>query len=269
VTVTDDASRTVTIDRKPARIVSLAPANTEIVTAIGVPLGELVGVTTYDDYPASVKSLPKMGDFMNPNLEAITAARPDVILITGGIQNDVLGKLLGTGAKVVVIDPKTLDGLYRSIQMLGKVTGRGPGAASVVAGMRAAVSSIGARVATKGPTRVFMEIGYNPLFTVGKGTLIDDMLTAAGGANVVDGAGYVPYSAEQVIKDDPVVYFATRGGMGDPGAISGRPGFDKITAVKNGSVVVLEDNLVSRPGPRVVEGIEAMARAMHPYAFKQ
>ena len=269
VTVTDDASRSVTIEKQPTRIVSLAPANTEIVTAIGVPISKLVGVTTYDDYPTNVKSLPKMGDFMNPNIEAVTAAKPDLVLITGGIQNDVLGKLQNTGAKVVVVDPKTLDGLYESIGIVGKVTGETGGADQVVSDMMSAVDQIRTKLGDAKPTRVFMEIGFNPLFTVGKGTLIDDMIKAAGGANVVTQSGYVPYSVEKVIKDDPSVYFATHGGMGDPGAIAKRSGYSKIAAVKNGRVVILDDNLVSRPGPRVVEGIESMARALHPEAFKQ
>ncbi len=269
VTVTDDATRSVTIATKPARIVSLAPANTEIVTAIGVPLSELVGVTTYDDYPPSVKSLPRVGDFMTPNIEAITAAKPDVILVTGGIQNDVLGKLEGTGAKVVVVDPKTLEGLYASILTVGEVTGETGGAEKVVADMKAKIAATAGAVASRPPTKTFIEIGFNPLFTAGSGTLLDDLIRAAGGANIVRQAGYVPYSVEQLLKEDPTVYLATKGGNGTPGSIASRSGYDKLAAVKNGRVFILDDNLVSRPGPRVVLGVEAIARALHPDAFKQ
>jgi iron complex transport system substrate-binding protein len=268
VTVTDDASRTVTIGKKPSRIVSLAPSDTEIATAIGVPLAQLVGVTTYDDYPAGVKALPKVGDFMTPNIEAITAARPDLILITGGVQKDVLGKLERTGAKVVVVDPRTLDGLYRSIGAVGEVTGHRLGADSVVARMKSDIASIAVKAGAARRTKAFVEIGFNPLFTVGAGTLMDDMLAAAGGKNVVVQSGYVPYSVEQLVKDDPAVYFATSGGNGDPGAIAKRPGYGRVTAIKDGRVAILDDNLVSRPGPRVVLGIEAMAKALHPDAFK-
>ena len=268
VTVTDDASRSVTIDRKPARIVSLAPANTEIVTAIGVPLGNLVGVTTFDDYPASVKGLPKMGDFTNPNIEAITAAKPDVILVTGGVQADLLAKLQSTGAKVVVVDPKTLDGVYASIANVGKATGETAGADRTVADMKAKVAEIASKVGTATPTTAFMEVGYNPIYTAGPGTLVDDLIKAAGGTNVVKQGGYVPYSAEQLLKDDLAVYLAMKGTESDPGVIDGRPGYAKLAAVKNGRVVILDDNLVSRPGPRIVLGIEAIARALHPDAFK-
>jgi iron complex transport system substrate-binding protein len=268
VTITDDASRSVTIARQPARVVSLAPANTEIVTAIGVPLSRLVGVTTLDDYPATVKALPKVGDFANPNIEAITAAKPDLILITGGVQGDVLAKLENTGAQVVVVDPQTLDELFASIATVGKATGEVAGADKVVAGMKAALAAIAARIGTAAPATAFMEVGYNPIYTAGPGTLTEDLIKAAGGVNVVKQSGYVPYSAEQLLKDDPAVYFAMKGTESDPGVIDKRPGYAQLSAVKNGRVVVLEDNLVARPGPRIVLGIEAMARALHPDAFK-
>jgi iron complex transport system substrate-binding protein len=268
VTITDDASRTVTIAKAPARIVSLAPANTEVLFASGVPTSAIVGVTTFDDYPPGVKSLPKVGDFMNPNIEAITAARPDLILATGGVQQDVIAKLEATGAKVVVIDPKSLDGLYVSIAKVGKVTGHAEGAFGLVDWMQAAIEAISSKVATEAPTTTFLEVGYNPLYTAGSGTLIDDLIAAAGGANVVKQSGYVPYSVEALLKADPKVYLAVKGTSGDPGAIAARPGFDKLTAVKEGRIVILDDNLVTRPGPRVVLGVEAIAKALHPDAFK-
>lgn len=268
VTVTDDASRTVTIPAKPARIVSLAPANTEILFASGVPTAAIVGVTTFDDYPAEVKSLPKVGDFMNPNIEAITAARPDVILATGGVQGDVIAKLEATGAKVVVVDPKTLPGLYSSIGLIGRVTGETGGSGRLIAEMKSEIAAVGAKIAFEEPTSAFMEVGWDPLYTAGRVTLIDDLLTAAGGANTVKQTGYVPYSVEQLLKDDPAVYLAVKGTQSTPGRVAERAGYDRLRAVRGGHVVVLDDNLITRPGPRVVLGIREMAEALHPDAFK-
>ena len=109
VTITDDASRTVTVKAEPQRIVSLAPANTEIAFALG--LGDkVVGVTTYDDYPAEVTSIAKVGDFASPNIEAIAAAKPDLVLATSGVQADMVTKLEELGATVVVIDPQNIAG---------------------------------------------------------------------------------------------------------------------------------------------------------------
>jgi len=268
VTVTDDASRTVTVKEEPKRIVSLAPANTEILAALGLE-NRLVGVTTYDDYPPSVKDIPKVGDFVNPNIEAIGAAKPDLIVATTGVQADVLKKLEDLGAVVIAIDPKTLDGLYADIEKLGDATGKAVAAGDLVGSMQDEIDEIRSAVSSEKPVRAFVEIGQNPLFTVGSGTLIDEMLRAAGGTNGGAQPGYVAYSLEQLVKDDPQVYMATMGTMSDPSDLAKRAGYDKLSAVKADRVYLLEDNLVTRPGPRIVEGIRSMAIDMHPDAFKQ
>jgi iron complex transport system substrate-binding protein len=266
VTITDDASRTVTVKAEPQRIVSLAPANTEMAFALG--LGDkVVGVTTYDDYPAQVASIAKVGDFASPNLEAIAAARPDLVLATSGVQAEMVAKLEGLGATVVVIDPQNVAGVYADIERIGEVTGSSAGAAELATGMKADVEAIQRTVAGVAPATVFVEIGQNPLYTVGTGTLIDELVGLAGGKNVVTQQGYVGYSAEQLIAADPQVYMATKGSSSDPSAITSRAGFNKLAAVKNGRVVILDDNLVSRPGPRFVDGLEQIARGLHPDAF--
>jgi iron complex transport system substrate-binding protein len=267
VTITDDASRTVTIDTEPKRIVSLAPANTEIVYSLGI-FDRLVGVTTYDDYPAQVKNVAKVGDFQTPNLEAIAAADPDVILVTGGVQADVLSKLEGVGAKVVVVDPQTLDGVFRAIGTVAKVTGTVGKGDAVVAGMRSDLAGIAAKLAGAAPTRAFIEIGWNPLYTAGHDTLLDDLLRRAGGTNVVTQTGYVGYSVEQLVKDQPDAYLGTLSSIGDAATLAKRPGYSALSAVKAGKVFALTDDLVSRPGPRVVEGVLEMAKALHPDLFK-
>jgi len=263
VTITDDASRTVTIKTEPQRIVSLAPANTEIAFALG--LGEkVVGVTTYDDYPAEVTKITKIGDFTTPNIEAIAAAKPDLILATTGVQADVLAKLEDLGATVIALDPQNLAGVYSAIERTGKATGTVAQAAALVDGMKVDVDKIAASVEGTEPVTAFVEIAQNPLFTAGTGTLLDELITIAGGTNVVTQPGWVAYSAEQVVKDNPTVYLATKGSMSDPAQLSQRAGFSELSAVKNGRVVILDDNLVSRPGPRAVEGLKEIAAALHP-----
>jgi len=267
VTITDDAARSVTIDAEPKRIVSLAPANTEIVYSLGI-LDRLVGVTTWDDYPAQVKDIAKVGDFTTPNIEAIAGARPDVILVTGGVQADVLSKLEAVGAKVVVIDPQNLDGVYAAIGTVAKVAGTMAKGADVVAGMKKDLADVTAKLAGAAPVRAFIEIGWNPLFTAGPGTLLDDLLARAGGANVVKEKGYVGYSVEQLVTDQPDVYLGTLSSIGDAATLAKRPGYSAIAAIKAGRVFSLNDNLVSRPGPRVVEGVREIAAALHPDLFK-
>jgi len=266
VTITDDASQSVTIDAEPQRIVSLAPANTEILFALG--LGDkVVGVTTYDDYPAEVTAIAKVGDFTTPNFEAIAAAKPDLVLATTGVQADAIAKLKGLGATVVAIDPQNLEGVYTDIERVGKATGTTRRASELVLAMKAEVDIVRKAVEGTAPVTAFVEIAQNPLYTVGKGTLIDELVVLAGGTNVVTQDSYVAYSPEQLIKADPQVYMATKGSMSDPAALAKRAGFAKLTAVRNNRVYTLDDNLVSRPGPRVVLGLKQIAEALHPDAF--
>lgn len=267
VTITDDASRSVTIDAEPKRIVSLAPANTEIVNALGL-FDRLVGVTTYDDYPVEVKKIAKVGDFTAPNLEAVAAAKPDVVLVTGGVQADVLSKLEALGAKVVVVDPKNVEGVFAAIGSVSRVLGVTAKGDEVVSGMKGDLADIEKRVASEKPKRAFIEIGWNPLFTAGKGTLLDDLIARAGGVNVVTKPDYIAYSVEQLLKDQPDVYLGTHSSLGDPLAVESRPGYTGLKAVEAGSIYELDDNLVSRPGPRVVEGVREIAKVLHPDAFK-
>jgi len=267
ITLEDDAGREVVIESEPRRIVSLAPSNTEIVYALGL-IDRLVGVTTFCDYPSEVAEIGRVGDFIQPNIEAITAASPDLILATTGVQADVIEQLEGTGAAVLAVDPKSLEDLFGSIRVVGQATAKPDVAEEVVAGMQAELEEISAAVADRERVRVFIEIAQNPLFTAGSGTLINDLINAAGGENVVTQAGYVGYSPEQLVTDDPTVYLATKGSMSDPADLERRPGFSGLSAVKNDRVYILEDNLVSRPGPRVIQGVRMIAENLHPAAFE-
>jgi iron complex transport system substrate-binding protein len=267
VTITDDAGRSVTIGAEPRRIVSVAPANTEIVYSLGL-FDRLVGVSTYDDYPTGVKKIAKMGEFTSPNLEAIAAAKPDVVLMTGGVQADVLSKLEALGAKVVVVDPKNVEGVLAAIGWVSKALGVTAKGDEVVSGMKSDLADVEKRVASEKPKRAFIEIGWNPLWTAGKDTLLDDLLTRAGGVNVVTQRDYVGYSVEQLVKDQPDVYLGTLSSLGDPLALEERPGYAALKCVEAGSIYPLDDNLVSRPGPRVVEGVREIAKILHPDAFK-
>lgn len=263
VTLKDDAGRKVTVEAAPERIVSLAPGNTEIIDSLGL-IDKLVGVTTLDDYPPAVADIEKVGDFAGPNLEKVAAADPDLVVMTGGVQGEVIAKLEEMGATVLVIDPTDLDGLYADIELLGKATGETGKAEEVVGSMKADEADIADKIAEAEPTPCFLEIAQNPIYTAGPGTLMADLIERAGGRNIVTQEGYVAYSAEQIVAADPAVYFVTKGSMSSPQGIAQRPGFDKLSAVRDSRVVVLDDNLVSRPGPRAIEGMLSIARALHP-----
>jgi iron complex transport system substrate-binding protein len=268
VTVTDDSGHQVTLATPAARVVSLAPANTEIAFALGAG-GKLVAGTTYDDYPAAAKALPKIGDFQSPSVEKIVSFQPDLVLAAGGIQAGLRTKLENYGIKVFVVDPSTLDGVYTDLTALGKLLGVSDKATTVVAAMKQRADAVEQKVAGLSRPTVFVEIYSKPLMTAGKATFIDNLVTLAGGTNIGDaaGSGFPSFSSEVLFKDDPDVYVATTGSMASPVQIAKRSGYSGLKAVKDGRVYVIEDNLLVRPGPRLVDGLEQLARMIHPEVF--
>jgi len=267
ITVTDDSGTQVTLDQAATRIVSLAPANTEIAYAIGAG-DKMVAGTSYDDYPEEAKALPKIGDFANPNIEKIASYSPDLVLAAGGIQDKLRSKLEALGMKVYVVDPKTYAGTIATIENVGKLAGTEAVATAVAGKMTAAEKQVQAQVAGLTPASTFLEIYSKPLMTAGSGTFIDDMITIAGGENIgaQAGAGFPNFSTEVLVKDDPQVYIADSGSMSAPGDIKTRAGFADLTAVKDGHVYVIEDSIIARPGPRLAQGLVALAGMIHPEA---
>jgi cobalamin transport system substrate-binding protein len=274
ITVTDDVGKPVTLASPAARVVSTAPADTEIAFALGAG-GKLAAGTTYDDYPAAARALPKIGDFQNPSVERIVAFKPDLVLATSGIQAKLRDKLESLGIQVYVVDPTTLDALYTDLTNLGQLMGTQDQTRQVVDGMKATAAGIEQKIAAAksqaGYTtpKTLLEIWGKPLMVAGKGTLIDDLITLAGGQNVGDaaGSGFPTFSTEVLLQQDPTVYIATVGSQSTPGQIAQRPGYSALTAVKQGHVYTIEDNLVVRPGPRIIEGLQQFAQMIHPELF--
>lgn len=268
ITVTDGAGKTVTLEQPATRIVSLAPANTEIAFAVGAG-AKLVAGTSYDDYPAEAKSLPKVGDFANPSVEKIASFNPDLVLAAGGIQEGLRSKLEGLGMQVYVVDPKTYDEVMTEIADVGKLAGSSAQAQTVVDTMTKARDEVQAKVGAAAKATTFLEIYSKPLMTAGSGTFINDMIGLAGGENIgaAAGSGYPNFSTEILLKDDPAVYVADSGSMSSPGDLAKRAGYGTLTAVKDGHVYVIEDSLIARPGPRLAQGLLALAKMIHPEAY--
>jgi iron complex transport system substrate-binding protein len=267
ISVTDDTGAAVTLPQPAQKVVSIAPADTEIAYAIGGG-SKMVGGTSYEDYPAAARSLPKVGDFSNPSIEKIVSLEPDLVLAAGGIQAGLRSKLEKLGMQVFVVDPTTYDGVMTDITRLGRLMGVEADAAKVVAGMTTAKDKVQARVASLDRPATFIEVYSKPLMTAGKGTFIDDLVTLAGGSNIgaAAGSGFPNFSSEVLVKDDPAVYVAMAGSQSTPGAIAKRPGYSGLAAVKDGKVFVIEDNLIARPGPRLAQGLEQLAAMIHPEA---
>lgn len=269
ISLLDDEGNKLVLEKPVERVVSLAPSNTEIVFALKAQ-DKLVGVTTYCDYPEEAKSKEKVGDFANPNVEKIISLKPEVVLATGGIQKGVVERLEKAGIKVFVVDPKNFEQLFVDIEKVGEILGLKKKAEELTQSMRKKVKEIEERTKDLPKPKVFFEIYSQPLMTAGEKTFIDDMIRISGGTNIgaSAGEGFPQFSEEQLLKENPDVYIAVKGSMNNPADIKKRAGYKALKAVKEGRVYVVDDNLVTRPGPRLVEGLMEVAKAIHPEVFK-
>ncbi len=269
--VVDEAGRRVVLPAKIDRIVSLAPNLTEIVYAVGA--GErLVGNTTYCDYPEQAKKVAKVGDTMNPSIERIIALKPQIVLVSTASQLEAFtNQLSAQQIAVFVTNPQSLDDVFRSIQTLGDLLAdEHERAAGVVSDLRKRADVIEAATKTVKPLKVFYQVSAEPLYTIGRDAFLTDLVRRAGGISVTaDVPGAFPrFSDEAALASKPdAIILATGGSMGEANstvvtALRNSP------AVLNGRVLKINGDLLSRPGPRLVDGLEEMARALHPEAFK-
>jgi iron complex transport system substrate-binding protein len=270
ITVTDDAGREVTLSAPPRRIVSLAPSNTEILFALGVE-DRVVAVDEYSDYPPAAAQKPTIGEYADPDLEQIVALDPDLVLATAVHAPAIVPRLEALGIPAAVIEPADLDATLASIATIGRLAGVDAAATELVCALHARVDAVAAAVAGAPRPRVFFELSPD-LYTAGEGTFVDDLIARAGGENVVGGSlgPWPQLSAEAVIAADPeVILLADHEAGVTPESVAARPGWSVVSAVQNDRIVALETDLVVRPGPRVVDGLEAIARALHPEQFEQ
>jgi iron complex transport system substrate-binding protein len=275
VTVTDDNGRQVTIRQQPRRIVSAAPSNTEILFALG--LGDrVVGVTDFCDYPEEAKQKPKIGG-LRPNLEAVVALQPDLVLGIRGTPPDLLAAMDALQVPVAILNPSDFPGVLANVRTVGRLTGATSAAEQVAATMAQRWDAVAAKAKTAATRpRVLYEIDATSPAAVsvaGAGTFIDAMITAAGGDNVaaslIPGQQYPKISAEAVLQAHPDVVILGDSAYGESReTLMLRPGWAALDAVRRGAVAGIPDsNLTSRAGPRLVDGLEVVARAIHPELF--
>ncbi|WP_018132585.1 ABC transporter substrate-binding protein [Effusibacillus pohliae] len=272
LTIKDATGTDVTVQKEPQRIVSLAPSDTEILFALG--LGDkVVGVDKFSDYPAEAKNKPVIGD-MNTDTEKVVAQKPDLVLGGASLNSKAIEALRKLGITVFAVEPKTLADVQQNIRDIGKITNTSGKAEEVVRGMEKKVADIKSKLQSLADDKkplVYVEVSPAPdIFTAGKGTFMDELVQLAGAKNAFgDVNGWAKISAEQVVAKNPQVIISTHGVTADvQKEIAARPGWDKIAAVKDKKVVAVDTNLVSRPGPRLVEGLELFAKAIHPELFK-
>ncbi|WP_105985751.1 ABC transporter substrate-binding protein [Staphylococcus chromogenes] len=258
-----------TTNKVPNRIISLIPSNTEVLYELG--LGDhVVGVSTVDDYPKEVRHKTQF-DAMKLNKEALIKAQPDLILAhesQKASQEKVLKSLENSGIKVVYVkDAQSLNEMYQSFEQIGQATNKEKEAQTLVKETKANVEKvINKAKSRKEQPKVFIEIASEPeIYTVGKQTFMNDMLTKLKAKNVFDDQkGWPTVSKEDIIKKNPDVMLTTSGISSKEyqSLVQQRSGFEDINAVKKQRVEALNDDLLSRPGPRIDEAMEKLSDAI-------
>lgn len=274
MTITDDLGRQVILPAAPQRIVSLAPSNTEIVYFLGIG-DRLVGDTDYCDYPEEAKLITKVGGFKDPSIEKIVSLKPDLVLATD-MHEQMLNSMNAAGLRVIVLKPDTIEETLTGIQLIGRATGVESKALALTAGLRERVNLVSQKVAAvpqaQRPT-VYHEIWYEPYMTVGKDSMIGQIIKMAGGINIAEDSSqqYPQLSEEVIIAKNPQVMFNSYGmdsKVITAAEISARPGWQDIAFVKSGRIYTIESDYLTIAGPRIVIGLEKMAAYLHPELFK-
>jgi iron complex transport system substrate-binding protein len=273
-TITDDMGRQVAIERIPERIISHVPGITEILYALELE-EKVVGVSDYCDYPLEAKLKPKVGGFWNPSMEKIVDLNPDLVF-TNGSDQQLMTQLDELGITYIVLQPKDIDGILKDFELLGKVTNSENSAEKLIEDALERISHVVAQVEGAPRPKVFYIIEATDLnnpWTAGPGSFIDSLITRAGGGNIGAKAGsaWAKMSIEEVVNSDPdIIILPTKHGTAftSPETLKGHPIWQKITAVKQGRIFTIDDDLVSRYGPRIVLGLEEMAKIIHPELFE-
>lgn len=267
--ITDDLGRRVSIPARVDRVISLAPNLTEIVFAVGAG-DRLVGRTSYCDYPPEAKAIPEVSDTLHPNLERIIALKPQVVLVSTASQLEVFTQQLkGQNIAAFVTDPHDLEGMFRSIEQIGEIVGKKDQASELVQKLRERTNAVEQAVKDKQPVKVFYQASGEPLYTAGHDAYVTDLIHRAGGASVTgDVPGAWPkFSNESALAAKPeAIILPTGGSMGAANA-NVADALRQSPAVLQGRVYKINDDHLSRPGPRLIDGLEEMARALHPDAF--
>jgi iron complex transport system substrate-binding protein len=275
LSLTDGLGRVVSLAAPAQKVVSMAPSNTEILFAVGAG-GQTIGRDMFSDYPAQAMALPDIGGSMGEySLEAITALDPDLVLAAEINTPEQVKALEDLGLTVFYLkNPTTLEEMYTNLEIVARLTGHEKEAAGLVTALKARVAAVDEKIA---PFSMRMSVFYevdasDPAkpWTAGKGTFITLLIDRAGGWNIAsDLDAYPQLSVEQIVAADPQVILLGDAAWGvTVESVAQRPGWETLSAVKNGQVLPFDDNLVSRPGPRLVDGLEALAKLLHPTLFK-
>ncbi len=268
----DEVGNRVAVPPRPQRIIALVPSLTEILFSLGLD-DRVVGVTDFATYPPAARKKPKIGSFFNLNLEKIISLHPDLIVASmDGKQEKIIASLREFHLPIYRVNPKSLNDIYRSISNLGEITATLPQAHRVILSMKKRVGMVEKRVARLPKVRVFYQVGVDPIVTVNGDTFAADLIRRAGGILVTkkNPVLYPRYSIERVIADNPqVIIISSMSPTTNYRRFAGTwTRWRSIEAVRLHRVYVIDADLVDRPSPRIVQGLEKIARLLHPEAWR-
>jgi iron complex transport system substrate-binding protein len=269
----DEIGRKVKIPHSAKRIVSLAPSITEILFALGLN-EEIVGVTSFCDYPEAALAKPKIGGFVNPSIEKIISLKPDLIIGTrDGNRLETIHRLNDLGFSVYVVNPKGFDGVIKTIQNIGEIVARKDESKRIIKNTMTRKENIVRLTQSLPKPKVFFQIGNAPIITVGRGSLGDDLISLAGGKSISEDelVTYPLYSIETILSKAPeIIIMSSMESKKDySNLVKMWQNWKTIPAAEKNAIYVIDSNLVDRPTPRIVEGLETLARLIHPEAFRK
>lgn len=268
-TYKEQSGKSVIIKTEPKKVVSLTPAVTEIVYALGKG-GLLVGRTDYDDFPAEVKNVQSVGDTMGPSVEQIIQLSPDVVFASSLLKKDLEKKMEEVGITVVTIsEGKDMNEVYRTITSVGQILNAEGKSIEIVDSMKKRLEGVSNKVEGQKAPKVYyvVDFGKSGDFTATGDTFISGLLDLAGGANIAKDASGWMYSLEKIIEKDPEIILVSSLPDIKKSFIT-TEGYSKLSAVTGNKVFEVDDNLLSRQGPRLVDGVEVLAKIFYPDLFK-
>ena len=264
-TLTDELGRTVAVPDHPHKLVCLAPSIVDDVYSLGAG-NDVIAVSEYTTYPAEAAKKPTIGAPLNPSLEKIIALHPDLVLGTGDMNHlPAIDQLERYGIPVFVVNPHGIAGIYRSIASLGHALNRDSDAAHLLRDLQAREQSVRARVLDKPAVRLFMPVWYDPIVTVGRHAFITELIEVAGGNSITGDIAqeWPQVSLEAIVARHPDALLLIKGSKVSLAELSGRPGWQALSAVREGPVFVV-DKRIELPSPAAIYAMEELAKQLHP-----
>jgi len=271
IEIVDDLGQKIVLAKPAGRIIPLYGAFAEMLFSIGAG-NAVIARTQADVFPPELAPLPSVGTHMNPNVEMILGLKPDLVILSASLRQETpeIARLTDSGIPVAVFSPKTFDEIFTVIERLGSISGHAQQASAFSANLAGRLGAVRDKLAgIKTRPRVFFEIRAEPLTGAGHGSIVDEILKAAGAQNALDSdKAIVQYSLEALLIQEPDFYIVQQGPMNrGPAPPEKRAHFDRLKCVREGRVLAADEFIFSRPGPRCVDAVERLAAALYPERF--